>query len=302
MRDGVFGDNYPITGSHEAVGIVHDLGSDVKGFSKGDRVGTLAFQNACGNCPDCNAGLEIYCENLSGMGGVTTDGGFANYMRCDSRFCIKIPESVPFAQAAPLMCAGATIYAAIKKSNLKAGDVLGIIGLGGLGHIGIQLAKNLGLQVVAIDTRSEPIKLAKSMKYPPDMIINSTESDAKQAMKEVSSLKKNNAWPGLDATIVSTDSIPAFTYAADVTRKHGLVVVVGQPADPIPITYHSLIFRDIRVVGSLLSNIAQAQEMIDLVAEKTIEITVKEYKLEQVNEMAEDTHKEAMRGRLVVVM
>lgn len=236
------------------------------------------------------------------MGGVTTDGGFAHYMRCDSRFCIKIPESVPFAQAAPLMCAGATIYAAIKNSNLKAGDVLGIIGLGGLGHIGIQLAKNLGLQVVAIDTRAEPIKLAKSLKYPPDMIINSKESDAKKAMEQISSLKKNNDWPGLDATIVSTDSVPAFTYAADVTRKHGLLVVVGQPAEPVPVTYYNLIFRDIRVIGSLLSNISQAQEMINLVAEKNIEITVKEYKLEQVNEMAEDTHKEAMRGRLVVVM
>lgn len=300
VRDGVFGDNFPITGSHEAVGLVHEAGSEVKGFSKGDRVGTLAFQNACGKCPDCDAGLEIYCDNLSGMGGVTTDGGFAGYMRADSRFCVKIPESLPFPQAAPLMCAGATIYGALKKCKLNRGDVVGIIGLGGLGHIGIQVAKTMGLQVVAVDAREEPIKLAKSLKFPPDLTLNSKQLDAELALKEITKLKKNNAWPGIDATIVATDNIPAFTYAADITRKHGTMVVVGQPADPVPVSYHQLIFRNIRVIGSLLSNVPEAQEMLNIIADNNIEITVKEYKLDQINTMVEDTHKEDMKGRFVI--
>lgn len=300
VRDGVFGNNFPITGSHEAVGVVHEVGTEVKQFSKGDRIGTLAFQNACGKCPDCDAGLKIYCENLSGMGGVTVDGGFANYMVADSRFCVRIPESLPFPQAAPLMCAGATIYGALKKCKLNKGDVVGIIGLGGLGHIGIQIAKTMGLQVVAVDARAEPIKLAKSLKYPPDLTINSKDIQADGAMKEISKMKKNTAWRGLDATIVATDNIPAFTYAADITRKHGLLVVVGQPSDPVPVTYHQLIFRNIRVIGSLLSNVDEAQEMLDIIAENKIEITVKEYKLDQINTMVEDTHKEDMKGRFVI--
>lgn len=304
VRDGVFGDNYPITGSHEAVGLVHDVGSDVKDFKKGDRMGTLAFQNACGECPDCRAGKQIYCDNLSGMGGVTVDGGFAGFMRCDSRFCVKIPQSLPFAQSAPLMCAGATIWGALKKCKLQKGDVVGIVGLGGLGHIGIQLAvAALQLQVVAIDTREEPIKLAKSLKYPPTLTLNATETDAKDAMSHISKLEKpNNAWPGLDAVIVATDSIPAFTYAAEVTRKHGTLVIVGQPADPVPITFHQAIFRDIRVIGSLLSDATEAQEMVDQVARHGVEVTVQEYALDQVNKMVEDSHEKNMKGRLVVTM
>ncbi|CCG81730.1 Alcohol dehydrogenase [Taphrina deformans PYCC 5710] len=302
VRDGVFGDNYPITGSHEAVGIVHEVGSAVQNFSKGDRVGTLAFQNACGSCPDCKAGLDIYCENLSGMGGVTTDGGFAGYMKCDSRFCVKIPESLPFPQAAPLMCAGATIYGALKKCRLSKGDLVGIVGVGGLGHIGIQLAKCMGLNVVAIDSRKEPIDLAKTLKYPPDLTINVKDTEAKDAMKRISEMRKNTDWPGLDACIVATDSSPAFLYSADITRKHGLMVVVGQPADPVQVTYHSLIFRNIKVIGSLLSNVDEAQEMLKIIAEKDIKITVKEYPMAKVNDMVEDTHKENMKGRLVMTM
>lgn len=302
VRDGAFGDNYPITGSHEAVGIVHDSGKAVKEFFKGDRIGTLAFQGPCGKCPDCKAGLTIYCDNLTGMGGVTVDGGFAGFMRCDARFCVKIPESLPFAQAAPLMCAGATIYGALKKCKLSKGDVVGIVGVGGLGHIGIQLAKCMGLQVVALDTRAEPISLAKSLKYPPDMTINVKETEAKDAMKQIARLEKNEAWPGLDACIVATDAPPAFLYSADITRKHGLMVVVGQPADPVQVTYNSLIFRDIRVIGSLLSDVSEAQEMIDLIAKNDIEITVKEYPMDKVNQMVRDTHEENMKGRLVMTM
>lgn len=155
---------------------------------------------------------------------------------------------------------------------------------------------------VALDSRSEPIALAKRLKYPPDSTINVKDVNAAAAMKQISSMNKRSEWPGLDATIVCTDSIPAFLYAADVTRKHGLLVVVGQPAEPVPVTYKSLIFRNIRVIGSLLSNVTEAQEMIDLIDKHDIEITVEEYPMDKVNEMVEATHHEDMKGRLVMTM
>lgn len=223
-------------------------------------------------------------------------------MRADSRFCVKIPESLTFPHAAPLMCAGATIYGALKKCKLNKGDVVGIVGLGGLRHIGIQIAKTMGLQVVAIDAREEPIKLARSLKFPPDLVLNSKQLDAETAVKEIQKLNKKTAWPAIDATIVATDNIPAFTYAASISRKHDLMVVVGQPSDPVPVTYHQLIFRNIRVIGSLLSNVEEAQEMLNIIAENDIEITVKEYDLNQINTMVEDTHKENIRGRFVITM
>ena len=122
------------------------------------------------------------------------------------------------------------------------------------------------------------------------------------AMKQISELSKNSNFPGLDAVIVATDSIPAFTYAADILKKHGTLVVVGQPSDPVPVTFHQLIFRDIKVIGSLLSDAKEAQEMVDIIADKKIEITVREYKLDDVNQMVDDQHKPEMKGRSVVVM
>ena len=309
VRDGAFGENYPITGSHENVGVVTAVGAkavkaDGSPWRKGDRIGTLAFQNPCGECPDCTSdepGYSVYCENMSGMGGVTTHGGFAGYMRCDANFSVSIPEEIDWAQAAPLMCAGATIYAAIKRCKLPKGSAIAIIGLGGLGHLGVQFAKAAGYHVIAVDARQEPLDLVQSQDFKPDTLCDVRKwKDGNKAREELLGVCGTTKWPGADATIVATDNNDAFLYGADITRKHGTLVVVGQPEKPAPITYHSAIFRDIRVIGSLLSDRKTAQEMVDLVAEKKMKVSVKEYPLEDVNKMVEDFHKPGMKGRFVV--
>lgn len=159
----------------------------------------------------------------------------------------------------------------------------------------------MGLKVVAVDNREEPLKLSKSLKYPPDLCINSAEiQDPLEAVEQIKRITKSSPWIGLDAVIVATDATPAFLYASKLTRKHGRLVVVGQPSDPVPIKDSELIFRNITVVGSLLSNIRQAKEMIDLIAKHKIEVTVKKYRLKDINQMVHDFHQPNMKGRFVV--
>jgi len=288
----------PITGSHEPTGVVEECGPDVKGFQKGDRVGATAFVAECGQCPDCKAGRPLYCDNAS-MGGINTHGAFAEYVVVDSKMAAHLPDNLSFDQAAPLTCAGCTIYNGLKACELKEGQSVGIVGLGALGHIGIQLAKTMGYKVVGVDARDEPIKLANSLKYKPDLCINTTKG-VDEAWKQIEELTKDEAYPGLDAVVVATDHPDSFAFATKILRKHGLFVLLGQPAEGVTFQYFDLIFRDIKVKGSLLGDQACLQELMDLVAEKGIKIETQSFKLDQVNEVTELVHKPEHKGKMVI--
>ena len=235
---------------------------------------------------------------------------------------MHLPDSLSFEHAAPLFCAGATIYSAIKKANLKRGDILGIVGLGALGHLGIQFAKCMvpviplncysfqGLTVVGIDSRKEPISLSRSLKYTADLLIDSSHG-VQAAVEEINKLPKSSLFTGLDAVIIATGANEAFEFGADLLRKHGTLIVVGQPPEKIAFSFFQFIFRDITVKGSLLSDAATCQEMVNMVAVKGIEVKTKvcgflessdvqSFKLEQINDMVEEYHKPQMKGKFVV--
>jgi len=285
------GARLPMIPSHEATGVVVAIGSGVSDIRVGDRVGTLACKNTCGKCADCKQGLILYCENCV-MSGVTANGAGAEYMVADSNWTIPLPSNLSFESAAPLMCAGATIYSGLKKANLQKGQTVAIIGAGALGHLGIQFAKCMGLRVVSVDARQAPLDLVKSLKYAPDIAIDST--------KGVDFAKKEIGGEGVDATLMATDAIPAHEYGLQLTRKHGKFVVIGQPFDPIPVHYNHLIFRNITIVGSLLGDAQTTKEMVDLVAAKGIEVKTRTYPLEEVETLITDYHKESHSGKLVM--
>lgn len=299
IKDGDFHSPLPITGSHEPCGTVVEVGSEVKGFKKGDRIGTLPFMHPCGECPDCKSGTYIYCDQMKGAMGIDTDGAFGEYFVCDPQSSVHLPDSLSFEHAAPLFCAGATIYNAIKRTNLKKGDILGIVGLGALGHLGIQFAKCMGLTVVGIDSRKEPISLSRSLKYTADLLIDSSHG-VQPALGEINKLPKSSPFSGLDAVIIATGANEAFEFGADLLRKHGTLIVVGQPPEKIAFSFFQFIFRDITFKGSLLSDAATCQEMVNMVAEKGIEVKTKSFKLEQINDMVEEYHKPEMKGKFVV--
>ncbi|KAF8589806.1 GroES-like protein [Ramaria rubella] len=285
------GNKLPLIPSHEGTGVVVAVGSHVSNVRVSDRVGALCMRNPCGECSDCKQGVPKYCPNKE-SGGVTSDGAGAEYMIADSNYTIPLPANIDFESAAPLMCAGATIYCGLKTAALKPGQTVAIIGAGALGHLGVQFAKCMGLRVVSVDVRQAPLDLVKSLKYAPDFALDATKG-VEFALKKIGE-------GGVDATIMATDAISAHEYGLMLTKKHGIFVVIGQPFEPIPIHYNHLIFRNLTIKGSVLSDAQTAKEMVDLVSEKGIEVRTRSYPLEEVETLMQDYHKEGHAGKLVM--
>lgn len=302
------GQGLPLVPSHEPTGTVVAMGSEAEKKSQsatggkrvlqlGDRVGSLCFKNYCGECQECQSGRSNFCEKAD-IVGLTVNGGFAEYAKVDYRSCALLPENLPYDAAAPLCCAGITIWTAIKGCNLSPGQHLSIIGAGALGHLGCQFAKALGLKVTMVDSRDAPLQLCKELKYPADNILNSSKLDPSKKEDIAKAVAAMGGEP--DATIVATDIIAAFTLAIWTTKKHGQLQVVGQPADDIPINFFPLIFRDLKVTGSLLGDQKDFKELVDFVAEKGIEVKTKSYGLREIPQLLSDYALPGHKGKLVV--
>ncbi|CAO1621949.1 unnamed protein product [Sympodiomycopsis kandeliae] len=302
------GKGLPIVPSHEPTGTILAMGKDAAEKSQsatggqrhlkvGDRVGSLCFKNFCGECADCKAGKSKFCEKTD-IVGLTTNGGFAEYAKVDYRSCVLLPDSLPFEAAAPLCCAGITIWTAIKACNLSKGQHISIIGAGALGFLGCQFAKALGLKVTMVDARDAPLQMCKEFKYPADVILNNSNLDPSKQEDIAKAVSVMGGEP--DATIVATDIISAFTLAIWTTKKHGHLQVVGQPKDDIPVNFFPLIFRDLKITGSLLGNQSDFKELVDFVAEKGIEVKTTSYGLTEVPKLLSDYTLPGHKGKLVV--
>lgn len=171
-----------------------------------------------------------WCDWSRSAVGVTTHGAFAEYCTVDSRSVAFVPQDMPFEQASPLACAGTTIYTAIKRAGLKPGQTLGIVGLGALGLLGVQMSQALGYKTVGIDSRPEPVELARSLstKSVQDYLILQSNTPKDDALNQIQSMDSNKAWKGLDAVILATDAPESFEYGTALLRNHGTFVLVGQ--------------------------------------------------------------------------
>ncbi|CAE6477307.1 unnamed protein product [Rhizoctonia solani] len=289
----------PVIPGHENVGVVAAIGEGVTEFKIGDRVGTTTFCFSCGKCEDCKKGISNYCDSVQAAG-FTVNGGMAEYMRCDPVWTVKLPDSMPFEKAAPLMCAGSTIYNSIYRAKQPKGAVIAIVGIGGLGQLGVQYAKALGYKVVAVDTRQSildhmgtlPIRLA------PDLTINPRDG-IEVALERVSA--RFEGARGLAAAIVATDPLPAYTFATNILAKHGVLVVVGLPKEPIPFRYSDIIFRDINITSGTPCPKPLLQEMVNMTVDDGIQVDVKVYEgLERVSDLIQDYHDPDIKGKLVI--
>ena len=212
---GLMGTKIPCVGSHEGTGTVVHLGTSVTEFKKGDRIMAGLPLNRCGDCPDClgDENYRQYCPNSAGYVGVTQDGAFAEYMIVDARESSKIPDSVSFEMAAPLACAGCTIWRGVLQTELKKGETIAIVGAGGgLGHLGCQFARALGLTVVGLDARAEGLALAKESGA--DVVIDATQKKE----KVVGEVMKFTNGMGADATVNVSDNSQAAALACAVTK------------------------------------------------------------------------------------
>lgn len=251
VTDGLMGTKLPCIASHEGSGTVVKVGSAIKEFLVGDRILCNLTYHRCGVCGDCIGPEQDsqYCANVGGYLGVTRDGSFAEYEIVDGRECCLLPDNVSFQSAAPLACAGITIWGGIVRAGLKAGEAVAIVGGGGgLGHLGVQFAKALGLHVIAIDARDEGLALAKESGA--DTLVDARKGKE----KVVEEVKAVTGGQGADATLNVSDHETAAEFGAAVTKMHGVLVQIAQPPN-VSVPFAELVFRDIRIHGSLTGEI-----------------------------------------------
>ncbi|KAM0330108.1 hypothetical protein ACHAQA_004280 [Verticillium albo-atrum] len=295
---GAFGTSFPCTASHEGAGTVVAAGSS-SGFNVGDRVMAGQPLHPCGHCGDC-LGPESnrqYCPNLEGHVGVHVDGCFAEYVRVDGRHAVKLPDEVSFLLAAPLACAGKTVWRGVLTTGLETGQWLAIVGSGGaLGHLAIQFAKGRGLKVIGIDARDEGLELSKFCGA--DAVID-VRAGSKTVVQKVQDLTGGQ---GADATLVLSDADQAMAMGCAVTKMHGLAVEIAQP-EQVKIPFAELVFRDIRVKGSLLASQEESRQMVEFVAKKGLHLESNVFHgLDSVHELVDLVHSGKMKGKAVMIV
>lgn len=307
VLEGVFHDTPSgLAGSHEPSGTVVAAGSDAsKDFSIGDRIIAIGVQGPCGDCIDCNGPEEFWltCKFTKGYSGITLPGAFQEYTIVDSRFAVKIPDSLSFLAAAPLTCAGCTSWRAIKRANVQPGGWLGIVGSGGgLGHLAVQIATLQGINVIGIDARDSALALTANS--------GARALDARVRMDTlVENVRKEIGPRGLgkgddfcDSTIILSDAKSAIATGMAVTKGHGLLVQVAQP-ERIDFPFQDMIFKDIRLMGSNLSSRQELQDLVQFVTEHKVHVEMQVFRgLDSLGEVYRIAKSGSTAGKIVVVV
>jgi len=299
VQTGIMGTPLPCTASHEGAGTVVALGSSVTDFRIGDRIMAGLMYHPCGTCADCLGPEKYrqYCQLHGGFCGVTRDGFFAEYARIDATTAAKLPDKVTFETAAPLACAGCTIYRGVVLSGVKQGEWLAIVGSGGgLGHLGVQFAKAMGLNVVGVDARDEGLDLTR--KGGADVVVDARTGHEK-VVQQVHAVTNGE---GVNVTINVSDADKAMATSCAITKMHGTVIQIAQP-DDVSIPFAELIFRDIRVRGSVICSPEEGREMLRFVAEHGISVETNAFEgLGEIEKVVSLAHSGKMRGKGIVVV
>ncbi|HRD68126.1 MAG TPA: NAD(P)-dependent alcohol dehydrogenase [Candidatus Competibacter sp.] len=294
------GTHYPYVPGHEIVGRVTAVGDKVSKFKPGDLVGVGCLVDSCRHCAACEEGLEQYCDNgftgtyngedkIGGTPHPFTFGGYSDKITVDERFVLRIPETLDPAAAAPLLCAGITTYSPLRHWKIGAGHTVGIIGLGGLGHMGIKFAHALGAHVVMITT--SPEKGYDAQKLGADEVLLSTDKEAMQAAQ--------NRFDFLLNTIpVGHDVDP---YMA-LLKRDGTMVIVGAVEALTQVNGIPFIFRRRSMAGSLIGGLPETQEMLDFCGEHHITCDIETIEIKDVNTAYDRTIKGDVKYRFVIDM
>ena len=290
---------YPCVPGHEIVGHVSAVGSAVTGFKVGDTVGVGCLVGSCQHCASCDEGLEQYCENgfVGTYNGPTADapghtlGGYSQRIVVDRKFVLKIrhPEA-QLAAVAPLLCAGITTYSPLRHWKVGPGSKVGVVGIGGLGHMGVKLAHAMGAHVVAFTTSDN--KRQAALDLGADEVVVSRNADEMKAHANSFDLILN--------TVAASHSLDAFT---SLLKRDGTMVLVGVPEHPHPSpSVANLIFKRRAIAGSLIGGIAETQEMLDFCAEHGIVSDIEMIRIDQINDAYERMLKSDVKYRFVIDM
>jgi uncharacterized zinc-type alcohol dehydrogenase-like protein len=293
---GVMPTVYPCVPGHEIVGRVTKVGSGVKKFKVGDIAAVGCMVDSDGTCPNCKEGLEQFCPNLvltynfpdKHTGGVTY-GGYSDSIVVDQRFVLKVPSNLDLAGAAPLLCAGITTFSPLHHWGVTKGKKVGIVGLGGLGHMGVKFAHALGAHVVLFTT--SPGKKDDALRLGADEVVISKNAD--EMAKHAGSFDFI-----LDAVSADHD----INALLGLLRRDGNLTLVGAPEKPFPVSAFNLIFARRSLSGSLIGGIAETQEMLDFCGKHNITADVEVIPIQKVNEAYERLLKADVKYRFSIDM
>jgi len=288
---------YPCVPGHEIVGRVVKAGSAVKKFKEGDLAAVGCLVDSCGVCPSCRAGDEQFCDNMATftynsedkqIGGVTY-GGYSQSIVVTEGFALRVPKQLNLAATAPLLCAGITTYSPLRHWNVKKGQKVGIVGLGGLGHMGLKFAHAFGANVVLFTT--SPNKTEDALRLGADeVVISKNEAEMQKHLGS------------FDFILDTVSAVHDLNSYIALLKRDGTLTLVGAPPTPSPILGFGLLFRRRQLAGSIIGGIRETQEMLDFCAEHGITSDIELIRMEQVNEAFERLLKSDVKYRFVIDM
>jgi uncharacterized zinc-type alcohol dehydrogenase-like protein len=294
-RDEWGGTVFPCVPGHEIVGRVSRVGGQVKRFKPGDLAGVGCLVGSCRTCASCREGLEQYCEvgfvgTYNGedklLGGVTY-GGYSDKIVVDEYFVLRIPENLDPAAAAPLLCAGITTYSPLRHWRVARGQKVGVVGLGGLGHMGIKLAHAMGANVVLFTTsankRQDALRLGAK-----EVVISKDQGEMEKHL---------NSFDFILDTVSAKHDVEGFL---ELLKRDGTLAMVGASPEPLPLPVFSLIMKRRQFAGSLIGGIPETQEMLDFCARHGIASDIEIIPIQKINEAYERMLKSDVKYRFVI--
>ena len=287
---------YPCVPGHEIVGRVVKVGAHVKKFKEGDTAGVGCMVDSCRTCANCEEDLEQFCDDTTWtfnsadkhVGGMTF-GGYSDSIVVDEAFVLQIPKNLNLAAAAPLLCAGITTYSPLRHNNVTKGQKVGVVGLGGLGHMGVKLAKAFGAHVVVFTTSLN--KVEDALRLGADEVVNSKNADE---------MKKHlNSFHFILDTVSAQHDINAYLL---LLKRDGNLTQVGVPAEPLSLNVGSLIYGRRSLSGSLIGGIKETQEMLDFCGKHNITSDIELIPIQNINQAYDRLVKSDVKYRFVIDM
>jgi propanol-preferring alcohol dehydrogenase len=279
----------PFIPGHEGVGYVAAAGTSVKNVKEGDLVGTPWLYSACGECEHCLAGWETLCERQLN-GGYSVNGSFAEYAIADPNYVAHIPAGADLIAIAPILCAGVTVYKGLKMTDTRPGNWVVISGVGGLGHMAIQYAKAMGLNIVAVDVDDAKLEFAR--KLGASFTVNALTTDP------VAFIKKEIG--GAHGVLVTAVSRKAFEQAVGMVRRGGTMVLNGLPPGDFPVSIFNMVLNGITMRGSIVGTRLDLKESLEFAGAGKVKATITAEPLEDINDIFQRMREGRIEGRIVV--
>ena len=278
----------PLILGHEVVGTIVEVGAAAHDVKVGDRVGVPWIHWTCGKCEFCREGNENLCVRQQ-ITGVTVDGGYAEFVKAPATHVARIPGNLASEQAAPLLCAGVTVHRALKQSRIAAGQRLAVFGVGGLGHLAVQIGRELGADVTAIDVSEEKLALAKSLGA--SRTLNAASDKVVQQLRSQG---------GVHVALVTSAAKAAYDMAFYCVRPTGVLLAVGLPAQDICFPPILMAAGEIRIQASAVGTRQDLEEILAMGAAGKVHCEVATQPLSQANEVLEQLRRGKVSGRLVL--